>query len=287
MFERSRFGQQNRSLFLGCDVVLYVEGRGRGSSGANGYDFLFWKRMFEAVRPELRLEIIQKGSKTNVLAILSDWGHNPPQGVYCAVDSDYDVLRGEMLAHPQLLFTYGYSFENDILFSDNIVETFFANCPVDYASCNVDELVSGWYSQLDRIGRRLARCDAATTKNGWAVIDREKFQRYLSRVADRDVRFRIDQVRYSIKNANRKPRPPLVVNYRNDICGRRHLLGHLIFEFAYRVYLALLARFWSSTNFSRDVLTSVAITSLFSLIRSGSTHPVAHHYRNMLATVNS
>ena len=66
-FERSLNGQSNRALFFGVDMVIYVEGGRETGTAVESYDGMFWKKVFQAVRPELRVRTIPKGSKRNLL----------------------------------------------------------------------------------------------------------------------------------------------------------------------------------------------------------------------------
>lgn len=55
-FERSLLGQRNRALFLNVDAIVYVEG-GRGLEDQDeSFDAMFWKKVFEVFRTDLRVK---------------------------------------------------------------------------------------------------------------------------------------------------------------------------------------------------------------------------------------
>src|SRR6185437_15614878 len=132
-FHRTPGGLFNLRYFLKVDGVIYVEGGEsftaeqimNGSYTAESHDIHFWRTVFRACGSSLKLAFRAVGSKTNLqkLARLVDNGE--VTGTLVAMDRDYDHLFGNKISSPQVLYTYGYSWENDVWTTAIIEELFY------------------------------------------------------------------------------------------------------------------------------------------------------------------
>lgn len=116
MFERSPYGVQNRAIFLRVKYVIYAEGDPEGEANQSP-DRAFWTRMIKLFRPDLAFTILVKGGKSQVLQFASYIVANNISGTAVVLDRDYDDLCGTMIADKRVMYTFGYSWENDIVCS--------------------------------------------------------------------------------------------------------------------------------------------------------------------------
>ncbi len=111
-FERTKSGQQNRAAFLGVDYVCYVEGGGGVSDFSD--DVVFWKTVLGVLRSDLKIHFLARGGKPELETRARDIIAKGIQHSLVAMDSDFDELLGHRIDDRRVLYTHGYSWENDI-----------------------------------------------------------------------------------------------------------------------------------------------------------------------------
>lgn len=106
-FTRSPSGIRNSALFFGVDRIVYVEG--------TGADQKFWNNVFDVFYTgPLRFHFKSLGPRTAVLPYIEAIASSSVANVVAIVDSDYEGLRFSKFSIPNVIYSYGYSFENDL-----------------------------------------------------------------------------------------------------------------------------------------------------------------------------
>ena len=111
MFTRTNLGIESERLFHGVDFVVYCEGKkvdGEGSS----LDEVFWERVFS--ENDLSVHCKSIGSKSVVKPLAEKVVQDGISHVLVTMDRDYDDILGLTIDHPQIFYTYGYSWESDV-----------------------------------------------------------------------------------------------------------------------------------------------------------------------------
>jgi hypothetical protein len=182
MFERSPYGVQNRAIFLRVKYVIYSEGDPSGDV-TQSPDRAFWTRIIKLFRPDLAFTILVKGGKPQVLQFAAYIVANNITGTAVVMDRDYDDLCSTMITDKRVVYTYGYSWENDILSSKVctglIKHILFASAPrrTSKTLATHNQIVRKflWLSVADQIGicnshgivsRKGYRKHACTDANG-------------------------------------------------------------------------------------------------------------------------
>lgn len=106
-FTRSPSGIRNSALFFGTDRTVYVEG--------NGDDQKFWQNVFSVFYTgPLRFHFKSVGPRSAVLPYVEGIASRTISNVIAIVDSDYEGLRFSKFSIPNVIYSFGYSFENDL-----------------------------------------------------------------------------------------------------------------------------------------------------------------------------
>lgn len=116
MFSRTQSGLSSEYLFHKVDLVIYCEGKileGEASS----LDEVFWERVFLENGKSVKCKSI--GSKTTVKLLANKIISENINNVAIAMDRDYDDLRNMDIKNDKVLYTFGYSWENDVIHSIN------------------------------------------------------------------------------------------------------------------------------------------------------------------------
>jgi hypothetical protein len=284
-FDRSASGRRNRALFYDVDRIVYVEG-GRDDKGAmESFDGLFWRRILAVVRPELRLRILPRGGKDQLIALAEGMDSNDEGKVIVAMDRDYDSIFNRTIDTNFVVYTHGYSFENDI-FTPSALETLFLNlCPVCDDEVDISPVICGlidefckdvWWAQLgDVCGGIVAR----------KVIDRDHIPKYMNNNSyGCKPKLSKSALAIDVYRANRgTPRERV----RNVPYKKVHLpdfsIGHLYANFCYKIMSYLHNIHSNTAKLTRDSVTSSAIANLAAHITAAPQSKLGAYYQEVLA----
>lgn len=121
-FRRTTSGLGNQHLFYKVDLIAFVEG-GYSYSRSEVYsdkyteeteDIIFWKYVFDIFLNTKKIKFKSVGSKTVVKDIALDIVSGHLQTVIVAMDNEFDEILNRRIEHPNVFYTNGYSYENDV-----------------------------------------------------------------------------------------------------------------------------------------------------------------------------
>jgi hypothetical protein len=170
---RTAVGLANKPLFHDVDAIVYVEG-GETHTGKpdQSLDVAFWRTVFNELAPRLRYRFEPKGGKRNLLQIAQEIITGNVQNSYVAIDSDFDRVFLQNIDHPQVLYTFGYAWENDIFSEDVLKETFYLLCPICKTEIDPGPMIHETIRVLKQDLRWLVRADIVASVHGISVIPR-------------------------------------------------------------------------------------------------------------------
>lgn len=127
-FTRTTSGLNNQHLFHNVDYVVFVEGGqsftkiqiDQGQYNEVSIDTIFWSKVFEKYKSDVNVKFKAVGSKSVILKIAEDIVLNNLTTIYVAMDQEFDVILSKMYKHNRILYTFGYSWENDVWNEDVI-----------------------------------------------------------------------------------------------------------------------------------------------------------------------
>jgi hypothetical protein len=116
-FKRSKSGLGNQYLFYKVDLVVFLEGgkisynidevyQGKYNSVSN--DIIFWSNIFKCFMAGTKIKF--KTIKEIATIIIS----GALKTVMVAMDNDFDEILNKQFKHSNILYTCGYSWENDL-----------------------------------------------------------------------------------------------------------------------------------------------------------------------------
>ena len=122
-FKRTKSGLKNQHFFHDVDLVVFLEGGSRNHSKTDVYsgsynsgtnDIIFWRNIFDRLKPGKKIKYKSVGSKTTVRDIAMDVVDGKMKTVYVAMDSEFDELLSKKIVDTNVIYSYGYSWENDV-----------------------------------------------------------------------------------------------------------------------------------------------------------------------------
>jgi hypothetical protein len=123
-FIRTPPGLSNQATFLDVDLVIFAEGGAtsfsfdeveQGADNGETPDVAFWRAVIEVFSQQTKtFHVKSVGSKVTVRAIADLIVAGSTKKVVAAMDKDLDDLRLTQIVHTNVLYTRGYSWENDV-----------------------------------------------------------------------------------------------------------------------------------------------------------------------------
>jgi len=113
-FMRSKSGIANFSKFVGADIIVYIEGKINEKNTASvTYDEHFYNSLLGAIFPSKIVKVKCVGCKKAAIdyALSIDLGTTKANVV--VVDRDAEDVTRTLLNFQSIIYTYGYSWEND------------------------------------------------------------------------------------------------------------------------------------------------------------------------------
>lgn len=173
---RTPGGISNEHLFYNAEAVVYVEG---GDASAprptESLDLLFWRGLFEVFLAGRRFYFKPRGGKPTLLQIADEIENGTVTAAIVCLDRDHDHVTG-LRKTTGILYTRGYSWENDVWLAGTIEEEFYTLCGVDRHSTRVRAHIDDSLRDFAGRARWAVRADVLAAVCGRTVIPRDNFR---------------------------------------------------------------------------------------------------------------
>ena len=293
-FHRTPSGLSNLRLFYGVGIVVFVEGgpsitadAAVGGAGApKAADISFWQNVFRLRRSRQPIKFRAVGSKTALLDIAARVVSRDVRHVVVAMDRDYDHFNGCLLQAPGVMYTFGYSWENDVWTDPDVVaEVFYTVAPVCRATFDVADQVAGALRGFCGRMRRFIRVDVSCNRQGVQFLPKESPERLIHVRSNSAPEINRAGLRTCITRAKaarqgKVQAPGLVASPERDCCG------HLIECFAYQL-VCHLARSHGVKSVPKDLARGIAINAFGSKLQRRPGSAVKLHYTAQLRRLRS
>jgi hypothetical protein len=184
-FHRTPHGLSNQAIFANVDMIVFAEGSRHftfeeieaGLGNLNTLDTVFWSSIFRTTVPMRRVEVRSVGNKNTVESIAQLVASGTVTNVITALDRDFDHANGRKIVHPNVFYTFGYSWENDV-FTHEVVLDFMAELnPSSNAFIKLQEEVQKAQVELNRCYRRVVHFDVTLISYGEEITIRERIEK--------------------------------------------------------------------------------------------------------------
>ncbi|WP_417700318.1 DUF4435 domain-containing protein [Pseudophaeobacter sp.] len=235
MFTRTSLGIGNEHLFHDVDFIVYCEGKvveGEGSS----LDEVFWERVF--VENGKAVHCKSMGGKSLVRPLAQKVVDDGISNVVVAMDRDYDDLRNQIIDHPQVINTYGYSWESDV-----ILDFQFTSALSLFATTNRRQAIRAEFvafrDSLSQKLRRICALDYKYIGHHEKLFNRQSPMSIIATPGAREPFVKTSSLLCKAKTLGHFQTDSLPAEAYNALCGVRSFFGkvvsRLVFHwFAYR-----------------------------------------------------
>ncbi|MDD5180061.1 MAG: DUF4435 domain-containing protein [Gallionellaceae bacterium] len=257
VFTRTPSGQNNQALFYGVDRVVYVEG--------DGDDQAFWTEVFRAFSSNGRsYKFKSVGSRSTVEEYAELIIGNKSGNCVAIIDSDYEALKSTLFNWPNVIYTYGYSYENDLLGTRQALRILYQLTGNRLALSNV-RLFLKTMRRLNILLSRITPLDLRANVHGNALLPKNGKTCRLSVTGDARFpicRKSISAIFTTFRNSTLDISPPIgEEGFSLKDGGLRWSYGHLIKS----AICTLIGKIWRSIfsgKLSNDLVENVALNSI-------------------------
>ncbi|WP_218395711.1 hypothetical protein [Alteromonas lipotrueae] len=183
-FTRTNSGMSNLALFYSSEVIIYTEGGNKsfsteeveqGQYSNKSTDIKFWSAIFENSTFNKKVHFRALGSKTASKSICEKIIAGQINNTIVARDRDLDGLcpNSELYDSPFILYTKGYSWENDVYVEQFTTEQIKSMILEQDLPEEISELIRDSYNKYVSIGSRLLKLD---------LIFRDQNKKFLTEV---------------------------------------------------------------------------------------------------------
>jgi hypothetical protein len=270
VFKRSTSGITNQHFFHNVDFVIFVEGGKKsftkeeiynGSYHSETEDIIFWKNIFDTFVNGKKLKFKSVGSKTTIKEIAIDIINNDIETVLIAIDNEFDEPFNNRIEHPNIYYTNGYSWENDLWNDDLIKDIVEELSAVKVTNSDIEQN----YSKFIRDLKFAVYADAYLFKKGDSFFKRKSghlFCIVCNPVDLPSVRKEMIDSRVTDKGIINKGTVYSFGN-RYSINTAKHCFGHLLADYCCQVVIHYLKNRHGLKNLSKDLIYRIAISRFF------------------------
>lgn len=292
MLTRTQHGLRNIHLFYRVDYVIYTEGSeplaldniDHKKNNEIGHDASFWSGIFSQLRPDIRFKINSVGSKTVLKEIVRTVIDDNIHSIVVAMDRDHDTHRGLAVADRRVIYTLGYSWENDVINCDGVSDLFYALCPMCRATVNISEEFREYLESVRPVLNRAAYADFLALVAGGGIFNRKKPEEFFMNsqtgyptLDQRRFREKLRDIRGRFIQKSR-PRRRASFSFERDLVGK---------SFASLVYRWLLARCKKirRVTLDKNFFLGSLINSFLVYVVTDRTSLAHKHYKERLSAL--
>jgi hypothetical protein len=285
-FRRTALGLSNLHLFIDAEAVVFLEGgvsisredveNGEYSTGSD--DIRYWKALFKLYLPSRKLQFRSVGSKQTVKSIALDIKNGDTKNVIAVMDRDFDHLTS-MIEGDNILYTYGYAWENDCWSVRTISESVISLaglCPSKLV--DIEDEVNDFFCYFRRKMKQAVKADSLMIQNSQSFFNREQPARYIQTQADGKPEINTYQIMQSFLNAREKVGRPIFRTTELAIDPIYDCFGHLLAYFSYRVVSYFLRSVYKLPVVAKEYATAVIIEKFVVELSNGSFPDLKEHY---------
>lgn len=285
-FSRTASGLSNMAQFCGAEIIVFTEGGStsytthealNGNFNTHSVDIKFWSAALKKYGFNKKLHFRALGSKTSAEEIAIKVANLEVKNVIVVRDSDLDYFLGSKIDSPYVLYTYGYSWENDVWHKNSLISQVISfNMSVDLPEPCI-ELINKSFSTLDNYAKRLLLLELIHRKNGLSFITSCTGEQFINSRSQPNLKMSslLKLLREKKEKITRPAKGNANFNLQDAI---RYCYGKLYECLAYNVLCYVSKTQLGIRTIPKAVITSIMIDK-FSVLQDPN---IDHYYQQMI-----
>lgn len=288
-FLRTNFGLINQSQFNKSEITAYTEGGrksfsivqiDKGEFNATSVDINFWKEILKIHGCNRKIYFKAIGSKTSGDELTQRIIDGKVTNTLIFKDKDLDNYLEKYIPHPSIIYTKGYSWENDVFTKENIVQI-ISDYIFDEVPLNHKLLIEKNFKDLEKIGDKLLRLE---------LIFRSHGIRFLTNISGEELikngEINIDSLIRKIKKIalnNDIQRPFKYIKVRHSFNFYQDCYGKIFESISYHLTVSILKELIDIKNFSKDIFQRNALRIFFNTLKENKDT----YYQTVAENINA
>lgn len=261
-FTRTKSGINNSNLFFDSEIIVYTEGGAKSysfedvqSGKFNKYsvDIKFWSNIFNKYQFSKKVKFKALGSKTSANKICEMIVNGDVSNTCVTRDSDLDDFTGQKFDSPYILYTRGYSWENDVYQAELVKDqakslVMGSEIPLEFLAC-IDDA----YKNVSHLSKRLLKLELIFRSSGIKLITSCNGERFISKKSAPTLR--LDQVKSLIKEKKEGLNRPVKIEADlDDICTTSFTYGKLLEDLALSLITYIYKKQTKKNTLQKDII---------------------------------
>jgi hypothetical protein len=282
-FQRSASALHSIHLFCKVDIVVYCEG-GPSLSVQDAFtatsnqhrtlDTVYWSRVIDELKLGKKVHCKSIGSKATLLAIARMLAVQQCNTVTICMDADYDVFLTLIEHNERVCYTYGYSWESDVINEkavENVLRTLIGTPPT-----NITEELRDNIAQYKNTLVKWCEIDIALRlKSKPCVLDRDKPHSIVDHTKPWP-EVNLARLRNRLRECGYARKPKISHKIDHDKV-MRVAFGQSISSLMYHLVVSIAKKIIPNLRLDYESFMRVAIAETFSLLARGGLRDLAEH----------
>jgi len=235
-FSRTNSGISNLPIFYGAEIIVYTEGGNKsfslqevdeGSFNTKSVDIKFWNGLLKSNNYSKKVEFRALGSKAASKNICEKIMAGEIQNTVVAKDRDLDFDELTQFDSPNILFTKGYSWENDVFTQHSTKEQITSMAIEQELPEELVSQIEQSYKKFEHIGVRLLRLEMIFRSNNKKFITDVNGERFFDPKKSPNIN-KTALMAFINEKKNEIMRPALLVQDISTLCPVLNNYGKLL-----------------------------------------------------------
>jgi hypothetical protein len=268
-FRRTASGLNNQHLFYNVDLIVFLEGGSTSFSKLDVYadkynleteDIIFWKNVFNKFSSGKKLKFKSVGSKTTIKEIAIDIINGKLKTVIVAMDNEFDEILSQRIDHPNIYYTHGYSFENDV-WNDKVIKEVIEELTAIKIEHN--EIEENFKNFLKKI-KIAVYADAYLFKKKSSFFPRKSGHLFCIECNPVDLPL-VKDIDLNAKLISKGLKKSTIYNYgrKNSLDPLKFCYGHLLADYCCQLIMHYVKKRHSLSTISKDFIYRMGINKFF------------------------
>lgn len=286
-FSRTNSGLSNLKLFCQSDLVAYTEGGSKsysleevfdGKYSKSSIDIKFWTCILETLGCSKKITFRAIGSKNSGKQLTDKIVSGSIKNSIIIKDRDLDDFLCLTVDHPNVIYTKGYSWENDVFTQESTLDLLadLIDMPL-----NDDEIshVKKLYSDIEKQLKKLIRLEIFFRQNGVSFLTDLAGEAFINEKMEFSKAFVFKKI---LAQAKEVSRPCKKASFKREINPYIDCYGKLVSILSYRIICYYSKQYNSQRSMPKDLITKVFIKNYKTWLQSQNDE----YYLNVVEKIN-
>lgn len=283
-FKRTQSGLKNQHQFYNVDLVVFVEGGDKSFTKEEVFsglfhdeteDIIYWRNIFLTFRHSQKIKFKSVGSKPTIKEIALDVIDGKLSTVMVCMDNEFDEILKRRIQHPNVLYTYGYSYENDIWNGEVVKSVIQELSAVKIENYIIEEVFNRFLSHL----KLAVYADGYQFKKGDSFFPRKSGHLFCVNFVTNNIpSIKKSEIIKKMGEKSISKSSAYAFGSKHKIDTHKFCFGHLLADYCCQIILGYLKNKHNLIAPRKEILYRMALTKYFQIGFTAS--PVyAHHQR--------